>query len=81
MSLIFRQRLLDFTTGIMILNKFIEINTLIKRNLNFKCKVKSHKAHLQDLLQRKVRLQACCNNKILSISFENKAGSEYYPNC
>ena len=62
MSLIFRQRLLDFSTGFMILNKFIEIK------LNFKCEVKSHKVHLQ----------AYCNNKILCISFENKADSEYY---
>ena len=70
MSLIFRQRLLDFTTTIfMILNKFIEINTL-----NFKCEVKSHK----------VRLQTCCNIKfvyrlikMLSILFENEADSEY----
>ena len=53
----------------MILNKFIEINTL-----NFKCEVKSHK----------VRLQTCCNIKfvyrlikMLSILFENKADSEY----
>ena len=42
---------LCFTTGFMVLNKFIEICTLIKRNLNFKCEVKSHK----------VRLQAYCN--------------------
>ena len=61
MSLIFRERLLRFTAGVMVLNKFIEINTFIKRNLNFKCEVKSHK----------VRLQVYCNNKILSISFEN----------
>ena len=36
---------------LLVLNKFIEINTLIKRNLNFKYEVKSHK----------VRLQAYCN--------------------
>ena len=47
-----------------VLNKFIEINTLIKRNLNFKREVKRHK----------VRLQAYCNNKILSVLFQNKAG-------
>ena len=57
MSLVFRQRLLRFTTGLtgfeqvlllvlMVLNKFIEISTLIKRNLNFKCEVKSQKVRL-----------------------------------
>ena len=40
---------------LLVLNKFIEINTLIKRNLNFKCEVKSHK----------VRLQAYCNKPLL----------------
>ena len=68
MSLIFRQRLLRFTSGLLILNKFIDIKTLIKRNLNFKCEVKSYKTHLQ----------AYCNNKMLSILFENKADAEYY---
>ena len=29
-----------FTTGFMVLNKFIEIYTLIKKNLNFKCEFK-----------------------------------------
>ena len=46
----------------------MEVITLIKRNLNFKCNVKSHKIHLQ----------AYCNNKMLSILFENKADAEYY---
>ena len=66
MSLVFRQRLLRFTTGLtgfeqvlllvlLVLNNFIEISTLIKRNLNFKCEVKSHK----------VRLQAYCNKPLL----------------
>ena len=41
------------------MNKFIEINTLIKRNLNFKCEVKSHK----------VRLQAYCNKALLKWSY------------
>ena len=40
---------------LLILNKFIEINTLIKRNLRFNCEVKSHK----------VRLQAYCNKPLL----------------
>ena len=53
---------------LLLLNKFIEINTLIKRNLNFKCQVKSHKIHIQ----------AYCNNKMLSILFENKADAEYF---
>ena len=44
---------------LLILNKFIEINTLIKRNLNFKCEVKSHK----------VRLQAYCNKPLLKWSY------------
>ena len=52
---------------LLILNKYIEIYTLIKRNLNFKCKVKSHKIHLQ----------AYCNNKMLTILFENKADNEH----
>ena len=43
---------------LLVLNKFIEINTLIKRNLNFKCEVKSHK----------VRLQAYCNKPLLKWS-------------
>ena len=47
------------TTGLLVLNKFIEINTLIKRNLNFKCEVKSHK----------VRLQAYGNKSILKWSY------------
>ena len=47
------------TTGLLVLNKFIEINTLIKRNLNFKCEVKSHK----------VRLQAYCNKPLLKWSY------------
>ena len=55
MSLIFRQRLLRFTIGFMVLNKFIEINTSIKKKLNFKCEVKNHK----------VRLQANCNIKFV----------------
>ena len=70
MSLIFRQRLLSFTAGftgfeevlllvLLVLNKFIEINTFIKRNLNFKCEVKSHK----------VRLQAYCNKSLLKWSY------------
>ena len=70
MSLVFRQRLLRFTTGLtgfeqvlllvlLVLNKFIEISTLIKRNLNFKCEVKSHK----------VRLQAYCNKPLLKWSY------------
>ena len=44
---------------LLVLNKFIEINTLIKRNLNFKCEVKSHK----------VRLQAYCNKPLLEGSY------------
>ena len=44
---------------LLVLNKFIEINTLIKRNLNFKCEVKSHK----------VRLQAYCNKPLLKWSY------------
>ena len=44
---------------LLVLNKFIEINTLIKRNLNFKCEVKSHK----------VRLQAYCNKALLKWSY------------
>ena len=47
------------TTGLLVLNKFIEINTLIKKNLNFKCEVKSHK----------VRLQAYCNKPVLKGSY------------
>ena len=47
------------TTGLLVLNKFIEINTLIKRNLNFKREVKSHK----------VRLQAYCNKPLLKWSY------------
>ena len=47
------------TTGLLVLNKFIEINTLIKRNLNFECEVKSHK----------VRLQAYCNKPLLKWSY------------
>ena len=43
----------------LVLNKFIEINTLIKRNLNFKCEVKSHK----------VCLQAYCNKLLLKWSY------------
>ena len=43
------------TTGLLVLNKFIELNTLINRNLNFKCEVKSYK----------VRLQAYCNKPLL----------------
>ena len=77
MSLIFRQSLLRFINGFKVLNKFIEINTLIKRNLNSKCEVKSHKVRLQGLLKHRVCLQDYCNNKILSILFENKADSEY----
>ena len=46
-------------TDLLVLNKFIEINTLIKRNLNFKCEVKSHK----------VRLQAYCNKPLLKWSY------------
>ena len=72
LSLIFRQRLLRFTTGftdfeqvlllvLLVLNKFIEINTLIRRNLNFKSEVKSHK----------VRLQAYCNKPLLKWSYLN----------
>ena len=59
MSLVFRQRLLCFTTGLLVLNKFTEINTLIKRNLNFKCEVKGHK----------VREQAYCNKLLLKWSY------------
>ena len=44
---------------LLVLNKFIEINTFIKRNLNFKCEVKSHK----------VRLQAYCNKSLLKWSY------------
>ena len=44
---------------LLVLNKFIEINTLIKRNLNFKYEVKSHK----------VRLQAYCNKHLLKWSY------------
>ena len=44
---------------LLVLNKFIERNTLIKRNLNFKCEIKSHK----------VRLQAYCN-KLLKWSYQ-----------
>ena len=43
------------TLILLVLNKFVKINTLIKRNLNFKCEVKSHK----------VRLQAYCNKPLL----------------
>ena len=39
-SLIFRQRLVRFATNFTVLNKFIEINTFIKRNLNLKCEVR-----------------------------------------
>ena len=67
MSLIFRQILLSFTIGLLIPNKFIEINALIKRNLNFKCEVKSHE----------ICLQSYCNNKMLSVLLENKADAEY----
>ena len=35
MSLIFRQRLLRFAIGFMVLNKFIEINTSIKKEIEF----------------------------------------------
>ena len=56
------------TTGLLVLNKFIEINTLIKRNLNFKCDVKSHK----------VLLPVYCNNKILSILFEKKVLTNWH---
>ena len=66
LNLIFKQRLLRFTTSFtdiesvvllvqLVLNKLIEINTLIKRNLNFKREVKSHI----------VRLQAYCNKPLL----------------
>ena len=44
---------------LLVLNKFIEINTLIKRNLNFKYEVKSHK----------VRLQAYCSKHLLKWSY------------
>ena len=44
---------------LLVLNMFIEINTFIKRNLNFKCVVKSHK----------VRLQAYCNKPLLKWSY------------
>ena len=44
---------------LLVLNKFIEINTLIKRNLNFKCEVKSCK----------VLLQAYCNKPLLKWSY------------
>ena len=44
---------------LLVLKKFIEINTFIKRNLNFKCEVKSHK----------VRLQAYCNKPLLKWSY------------
>ena len=47
------------TNGLLVSNKFIKINTLIKRNLNFKCEVKSHK----------VRLQAYCNKPLLKWSY------------
>ena len=70
MSLIFRQRFLRFTTGfsdfeyvllllLLVLNKFIEKNTLIKRNLSFQREVKSHK----------VCLQAYCNKPLLKWSY------------
>ena len=44
---------------LLVLNKFIERNTLIKRNLNFKCLVKNHK----------VRLQTYCNKPVLKWSY------------
>ena len=44
---------------LLVLNKFIEINTLIKRNLNFKYEVKSYK----------VRLQAYCSKHLLKWSY------------
>ena len=47
------------TLILLVLNKFVKINTLIKRNLNFKCEVKSHK----------VRLQAYCNKPLLKWSY------------
>ena len=47
------------TTGLLVLNKFIEISTLIKKNLNFKCEVKSHKVHLQ----------AYCNKPLVKWSY------------
>ena len=53
---------------LLVFNKFIEINTLIKRNVNFKCEVKSHK----------VLLPVYCNNKILSILFENKVLTNWH---
>ena len=53
---------------LLVLHKFIEINTLIKRNLNFKCDVKSHK----------VLLPVYCNNKILSILFEKKVLTNWH---
>ena len=78
MSLIFRQKLLPFGTGFMVLKNFIEINTFIKKSLNFKCEVKSHNVQLATgLLQNKVSLDYY-NNKALSILFKNKAGSKYY---
>ena len=46
-------------SSLLVLNKFIEINTLIKRNLNFKHEVKSHK----------VWLQAYCNKSLLKWSY------------
>ena len=70
LSLIFRQRFLCFTTGftdfeevillvLLVWNKFIEINTLVRRNVNFKREVKSHK----------VRLQAYYNKPLLKWSY------------
>ena len=68
MSLIFRQRLLRFSTGFMVLNKFVEIYTLIKRNLNFTYEVTSHK----------VLLQAYCNIKFI---YSVIATRKYYLFC
>ena len=49
---------------LLVLNMLVEINTSIKKHLNFK---KFHKVHLQDY----------CNNKMLPILIENKADAEY----
>ena len=60
----FRAQLLRFTIGFMVLNKFNEINSLIKRNLNFKGEVKSHKVPLQPYFNIKYYL-FCLKSKLI----------------
>ena len=43
---------------LLVFNKFTEINTLTKRNLNFKCDVKSHKVIIKHYL-------FCLNTKLM----------------